>query len=134
MSLETLLDRLEAESVTSVTSRKLADVTDILVNNQIRNVGNVGNVEKSVKPRQEHKNEAVNDPDRSVTSWGWRIINQDGSEVEAFFSPAVTRDDVLRLTPGAVNATPIDDHRTGTRVELADDLRRMIQAMGEYWN
>ena len=77
---------------------------------------------------------AANDPDHPVTSWGWRIVHQDGSEVESFFSPHVTRDQALKLTPGAVNAEPIDNQRTDTRKELADDLRRMIQAMGEHWH
>lgn len=81
---------------------------------------------------------AANDPDHSVnlegTSWGWRIIHQDGSEVKAFFSLTVTREQALSQTPGAVNAEPIVDQKvSNTRVELADDLRRMIQAMGEYW-
>ena len=134
MSLETLLERLEAECVTPVTPSKTAGVTEITLINQRCNPSNPCNPEKQVRGSNERKNEAANDPAQSITSWGWRIIHQDGSEVEAFFSPAVTRDDVLRLTPGAVNATPIDDHRTGTRVELADDLRRMIQAMGEHWH
>ena len=134
MSLETLLARLEAESVPSVPSRKTSDGTELTINNQSRTVCTVCTVEKSVRPRQERRIEAANDPAQPITSWSWRIIHQDGSEVQAFFSPAVTRDDVLRLTPGAVNATTIDDHRTGTRVELAVDLRRMIQAMGEHWH
>ena len=72
---------------------------------------------------------------KPVTSWAWRIIYQDGTKVEAFFSPAVSRDEALRLNPGAVNAEPIVDQKvTNTRVDIPDDLRGMIQAMGEYWH
>lgn len=73
--------------------------------------------------------------DESVTSWGWRIIHQDGTEVEAYFSPVVTRDEALRLSLGAVNAEPVDDlNPTSTRVEIPTELVRLIRAMGQYWH
>ena len=135
MSLETLLERLEAECVTPVTPSKTAGVTEITLINQRCNPSNPCNPEKQVRGSNERKNEAANDPAHPVTSWAWRIIHQDGSAVEAFFSPAVTQEQVLSQTPGAVNAEPIiDQNVTTTRVEIPDDLRRMIQAMGEYWH
>lgn len=72
--------------------------------------------------------------DESVTAWGWRIIHHDGTEVEAFFSPHVTRDEALRLSPGAVEAKPIPSFCATTRVEVPADLKRLINAMGKYWN
>lgn len=138
MSLETLLARLEAESVTSVTSvtsRQSADVTDLLFINQLSNAGNVSNVEKSVKLRQESKSEAANDPTSTITSWGWRIVGQDGTVVEAYFSPVVTREEALRLTPGATDAVPIPEQNlTTTRVDIPADLKHLINAMGAFWN
>lgn len=69
----------------------------------------------------------ISDPvNREGTSWGWRIIYQDGTKVEAFFSPAVSRDEALRLTPGAVNAEPVVDQKvTTTRVEIPDAWRTL---------
>lgn len=69
-----------------------------------------------------------------VTSWGWRIVDQDGAEVEAYFSPVVTRDEALRLSPGAVEAKPIPSFCATTRTEIPADLKRLINAMGKYWN
>lgn len=73
--------------------------------------------------------------DESITSWGWRIINPDGSTVEAYYSPRASLEYVLKDHPGAVKAVPIPEQNlTTTRVEIAADLKRMIQAMGQYWN